>query len=165
MNPGEDIRQRLRSSELSHSVTTNTVAGESSTIFEAPTGAAISEVTASFSKGAEGEAACYVLDGMTTPGTTGRFSSTPPGGGEVLMVDITVGFCDGISKAGSSLSKGAVGDGRSDGRTGGFEVLVADIMSGAGTAGVRGVSSFFSNPDCNCIVNGLAGGLPLIQPF
>ena len=48
----------------------------------------------------------------------------------MLVADITVGFCDGISKAVSSLSKGAVGDGRSDGRTGGFEVLVADIIVG-----------------------------------
>ena len=56
----------------------------------------------------------------------------------MLVGDITVRFCDGISKAGSSLSKGAVGDGRSDGRTGGFsgtspgggEVLVADIIVG-----------------------------------
>ena len=75
VNPGEDFRQRRRSSELSHSVTTDPVAGESSTIFEAPTRAA-------------------------------------------------------ISKAASSFSKGAVGDGRSDGRTGGFEVLVADIIVG-----------------------------------
>ena len=71
----------------------------------------------------------------------------PPGGGEVLVADITVGFCDGISKAGSSLSKRAVGDGQSDGRTGGFEVLVADIIVGRRVmvARVRGGCSFFSN--------------------
>ena len=130
VNPGEDFRQRRRSSELSHSVTTDPVAGESSTIFEAPTRAAISEAASSFSKGAVGKAAWYNFGGMTTPGTTARFSSTSPGGGEVLVGDITVRFCDGISKAGSSLSKRAVGDGRSDGRTGGFEVLVVDIIVG-----------------------------------
>ena len=93
MNPGEDCRQRRRSSELSHPVTTDPVAGELSTVFEASTRLTISEVAASLSKGVVGE--------TMAPGRTGRFSGTSPGGGEVLVADITVWFCDGISKEGS----------------------------------------------------------------
>ena len=58
---------------------------------------AISEVVASLSRGAVGEA--------TAHGRTGRFPGTSPGGGEVLVADITVGFCNGILRQGFHFQK------------------------------------------------------------